>query len=76
MPVVGLAAIAAGEPEHTVALFTVADGFALITTVALALALMQPVVVLVIITEYVPATEVVKLGTFPGFVAVAGTVQA
>ena len=45
-------------------------------TVPLPLALTQLVVVLVMITLYVPATVVVKLATFPGLLAVAGTVQA
>ena len=35
----------------------------------------QPVVLLVIITEYVPETVGVKLATFPGLVAPAGTVH-
>ena len=45
-------------------------------TVPLPLALTQVVAVFVMLTLYVPAVVVLKLATFPGLVAVAGTVQA
>ena len=71
-----MAVTVADVPEHTVGLFTLTVGLGLMVTVPLPLALTQLVVVLVIITLYVPATVVLKLATFPGLVAVAGTVQA
>ena len=63
-------------PEHTVGLLTVTVGIGVKVTVPLPLALTQVVAVLVMITLYVPAVVVLKLATFPGLVAAAGTVQA
>jgi hypothetical protein len=57
-------------------LFTVAVGSGLTVTVPEADALTHVVVVLVIITEYIPATVVLNEATLPGFVTPAGTVHA
>ena len=72
----GVAVTVAGAPEQTVGLFTVTVGKGFNVTMPEALVLTQPVTVLVMITLYVPETVAVKLATSPGFVAVAGTVQA
>jgi hypothetical protein len=72
----GLAVTVAGEPAHTVELFTVTVGFELMVTVPETDELTHVVVVLVITTEYVPAIDVLKFETFPGAVAPAGTVHA
>ena len=72
----GVAVTVAGVPAQTVGEFTVTVGNGFIVTVPLAGADTQPVVALVITTLYVPATDVVKLATLPGAVAVAGTVHA
>ena len=49
--------------------------FGLTVTVPFADSEMQPVLVFVIITLYVPSTEVVNVTTFPGLFAPAGTVH-
>ena len=63
-------------PEQAAGLFTVTVGKATKVTVPDALALGQEVVVLVIITLYVPPAVVLKLATLPGAGTPAGTVHA
>ena len=71
-----MALTVADAPEHADGLFTLTVGNGSKVTVPLALTLEHVVVVLVMITLYVPAIVVVKLATLPGLVAAAGTVQA
>ncbi len=64
------------KPAQTVGLFTVTVGNASIVNIPDADALTQPVLILVIVTEYVPAVVVEKLETFPGAKAADGTTHA
>ena len=63
-------------PEQAAGLVTVTVGKATKVTVPDMLALGQEVVVLVIITLYVPPMVVLKLATLPGAGTPTGTVQA
>jgi hypothetical protein len=71
----GVAITVADKPWQTVGLFTVTVGNGSNVTIPEALELTQPVIELVITTLYVPSIVVVKLATFPGFVANPGTVH-
>ena len=72
----GVAVIVAVDPTHTEGEFTVTVGKGLIVTVPLADVEEHVVAGSVMITLYVPATVVVKLGTLPGAGTPAGTVHA
>jgi hypothetical protein len=71
----GVAVTFAEVPAHTVGLFTVTVGFALMVTVPETEVLEQLVKVFVMTTEYNPLTVGVKDATLPGFVAAPGTSQ-